>query len=146
VREGDYLTAICLKKYERTLKSAVDNGAILDRDRILDGIAAGLRHLHDKFGLVHNDINHANIMLDESSAPIIIDFDSCVPIGESFGSRKRTTYGWEPRPEPAVSSAESDLYALKLIAQYLDGKVVGDLPIHPEANTDVRFCSFDHNA
>jgi serine/threonine protein kinase len=91
VREGEYLTAICLKKYERTLKSAIDSGAILDRDAILDGISAGLRHLHDTFSLVHNDINPSNIMLDESSSPIIIDFDSCVPIGEDFGGRGRGT-------------------------------------------------------
>jgi serine/threonine protein kinase len=93
VREGNYLTAICLKKYERTLKSAVDSGTVLDRDAILNGISAGLRHLHDTLGFVHNDINHTNIMLDSSSSPIIIDFDSCVPIGEGFGSRKRATYG-----------------------------------------------------
>ena len=99
----------------------------------------GLRFLHDTLGLAHNDINPTNIMLDDRASPVIIDFDSCIPIGKEFGSRKGGTYGWVQTPEPSVSAPENDLYGLELIARYLvnggkDGSVDVCMPCSPRHN------------
>ena len=130
IRDGQDLTAICLRKYKRTLHDAVQSGAPLDRDIIVSGIANGLQFLHDTLGLVHNDINPTNIMLDDQGHPVIIDFDSCAPIGQDMHGRKGGTFGWVRKVEPRTCTVESDEYALSLISQYLDGKVDnGGLPL-----------------
>jgi serine/threonine protein kinase len=54
------------------------------------GIEDGIRHLH-KRGLIHNDINPTNIMID--NGPVINDFDSSRAPGETLHKVKRT-YGW----------------------------------------------------
>ena len=123
IRDGQDLTAICLRKYKRSLHDAVRSGAPLDRDVIVSGVAEGLQFLHDTLGLVHNDINPSNIMLDDQGHPVIIDLDSCAPIGQDMDGRKGGTFGWVRKPEPRTCTVESDEYALSLIAQYLDGKV-----------------------
>ena len=51
----------------------------------LQDLLAAIKHLHS-LGLVHNDINPANIMLDQEGTLILIDFDSCRNIGESLRS------------------------------------------------------------
>lgn len=123
VRKGDYLTAICLKKYERSLQHAVWSGdRTLDSVMILDGIAEGLRFLHETLGLVHNDINPSNIMLGDTGDAVIIDFDSCLPIGQEMGFRKGGTFGWTSEPPPSIAVPENDLYALTLIAKFMRGR------------------------
>ena len=117
---------ICLRKYKHSLHDAVQSGATLDRNVILSGIAKGLQFLHDTLGLVHNDINPTNIMLDDNGHPVIIDFDSCAKIGEDLDGRKGCTFGWVRKPEPHTSIVANDEYALSLITQYLDGKVGDD--------------------
>lgn len=58
---------------------------------------AGLNWLHS-LGLVHDDINPKNIMLDDDGHAIIIDFDSCA----SSGTKSRGgTPGWSTSPEVA---------------------------------------------
>ncbi|CDM38536.1 Protein kinase-like domain [Penicillium roqueforti FM164] len=49
----------------------------------LEGILAAIKHLYS-FGLIHNDINPANIILNDISTFILIDFNSYRSIGESF--------------------------------------------------------------
>jgi serine/threonine protein kinase len=120
VRKGDYLTAICLKKYARSLQDAVEQGdRTLDSAAILEGISKGLRILHETLGLVHNDINPTNIMLDDSGEAVIIDFDSCMPIGQEIGFRKGGTFCWTPEPPPSIAVPENDLYGLRLIAKFM---------------------------
>jgi len=83
VRNGDYFTALCLKKYGRSLQDAVTNGdGTLVPHAVLDGISKGLHFLHATLGLVHNDINPTNTMLDHEGNAVIVDFDSCMPIGQ----------------------------------------------------------------
>jgi hypothetical protein len=120
VRRGDYLTAICLKKYARSLQHAVWNeDHTLDSAKILDGISEGLRFLHETLGLVHNDINPSNIMLNDTGDAVIIDFDSCLPIGQEIG--KGGTFGWTSEPPPSIAVPENDLYGLTLIAKFMKG-------------------------
>ena len=75
--------------------------------------------MHETLGLAHNDINPFNIMLDDDGNAIIIDFDSCMPIGQDIRCRKAGTFGWEMDPVPSTSAPDNDMYGLKLIAKFM---------------------------
>jgi serine/threonine protein kinase len=78
----------------------------------LEGILAAIKHLHS-LGLVHNDINPANIMLDEDGTLILIDFDSCRYIGESLrNTETKTTHHWHD-PSVDIALEKNDLDAFK---------------------------------
>lgn len=62
-----------------------------DYSCVLAGIEGGIKHLRS-LGLVHNDINPSNIMIDDHRA-IIIDFGSCRSVGESLKDVGRP-YEW----------------------------------------------------
>lgn len=78
----------------------------------------GIRHLHS-LGIIHNDINPANMMFDtcNGNTPVIIDFDSCRPKGHRLTIVKRT-YEWA---DDNVKEAmpENDFNALREIT-YID--------------------------
>jgi serine/threonine protein kinase len=94
----------------------------LNHAAILDGISKGLTFLHETLGLVHNDINLANIMLDDAGDPVIIDFDSCIPVGEEMGlSGKAGTFGWTIELRPTIGLPENDIYGLKQIGEFMKG-------------------------
>ena len=77
---------------------------------------AGLDFLHS-IGLVHDDINPHNIMLDDGGRAVIIDFDSCVPLG----SRSRGgTPGWSTLP--TTVEIKNDEHGLDLVAKFLRGE------------------------
>ncbi|KAG1887627.1 kinase-like domain-containing protein [Suillus subluteus] len=124
VRDVDHITAICLKRYGRTLMYAVwESDPTLNHAVILDGISKGLNFLHETLGLVHNDINPANIALDDAGDPVIIDFDSCIPVGEEIGlSSKAGTPGWTIEPMPTIALPENDIYGLEQIGEFVKGK------------------------
>lgn len=86
-----------------------------DSDGCMDGIASVVRHLHS-LGLAHNDLNPANIMVDEFDAVFVIDFGSCRPFGGELitaGSR-----GWVDE-EFMTSAAEHDCVALGKMRSWL---------------------------
>ncbi|KNG88761.1 hypothetical protein ANOM_002816 [Aspergillus nomiae NRRL 13137] len=123
-----------LKRYTSTLIEAVNpqrlgKVAFLSSPRelvkesmkgSLEGILAAIRHLHS-LGLVHNDINPANIMLDEDGTFILIDFDSCRYIGESLRNTetKRTRHWHDPSVD--ISLEKNDLDAFKDLQIWLTG-------------------------
>lgn len=55
-------------------------------------------------------------MLDTTSTPVIIDFDSCCPLGERIGG-KGGTFGWTNNADTAV--VENDWYGLNKVEQWL---------------------------
>ena len=82
LQRGSFIVGILLKRYPITLdqhKYKCDE--TFDRQACLDGIQAGLDHLHS-LGIAHNDLKPNNIMLDEEGRPIIIDLDASRPFGE----------------------------------------------------------------
>ncbi|KAF2177367.1 hypothetical protein K469DRAFT_720700 [Zopfia rhizophila CBS 207.26] len=91
-------------------------GSLNDKDGVLEKIKAGIQHLH-QLGLVHNDINPSNIMFDEEDNPVIIDFDSCRPIGYSLEEVGRT-YQWFDE-NVNTASPNNDLDALEEIREWL---------------------------
>ncbi|GAO19103.1 hypothetical protein UVI_02041970 [Ustilaginoidea virens] len=133
---GGRLDGICFQLYPRNLMRAVNPGslnklALLEQrncsveaaERYLAGIEAGIKHLH-ALGYVHNDINPMNVMITEHDTPVIIDFDSCVKVGQGLDNVKRT-YGWHDR-EVKVAVESNDLNALEEMRIWLTGTCADD--------------------
>lgn len=128
------VAGLCFKRYKSTLLEAVNPQYLgkaafrssprdLVRENLitgLDGILAGIGHLHS-LGLVHNDINPANIMIDDDDSLILIDFDSCRYIGESLrNTQTKRTHHWHD-PSVDTSLEENDLNAFKDVQIWLAG-------------------------
>ncbi|KAF3071537.1 hypothetical protein CFAM422_006137 [Trichoderma lentiforme] len=89
---------------------------LVDKNRIMSGLRAAVDHLHS-IGLAHNDINTANIMLDEEGEPKLIDFGSCQPIGHRLMSCG--TPGWYKDIFHLSDTAHDD-YGLGLLGPWLE--------------------------
>ena len=90
----------------------LDNDCTLSPDTC-SKIENGIAHLHS-LGLVHNDLNPANIMFSEDDIPEIIDFDSCRREGENL--LKAGTPGWSDE-SAIVADRANDYYGLKKIKE-----------------------------
>ncbi|KAG8674185.1 hypothetical protein FPOAC2_00170 [Fusarium poae] len=109
------IRALCYQKYIMTLKQRKKTGIPLNVPKCLRGIRDGICHMHS-LGLIHNDINPNNIMIDEFDNPVIIDFDSCTCQGE------KVVKGWTRNwcmEGAELSSPENDFYGLRKIEEYL---------------------------
>ncbi|KAG6092721.1 hypothetical protein E4U30_005092 [Claviceps sp. LM220 group G6] len=96
----DRIPGICLAKYEMTLRQRMKVSTPFDKDRCLEGIERGIRHLHS-LGIVHNDLKPDNVMLDELDRPVIIDFDSWGREGQKFApGMKKSTLEWSINGSP----------------------------------------------
>ncbi|EHA28287.1 hypothetical protein ASPNIDRAFT_43403 [Aspergillus niger ATCC 1015] len=130
------VSGLCFKRYTSTLLEAVNpqrlnKVAFLssarelvkeNMKRGLEGILSAIKHLHS-FGLVHNDINPANIMLDEDGRLVLIDFDSCRFIGESLRhTEAKRTHQWHD-PSVDISVEKNDLDAFRDLKIWLAGSV-----------------------
>eukprot|EP00168_Porphyra_purpurea_P020618 TRINITY_DN874_c0_g1_i2.p1 TRINITY_DN874_c0_g1~~TRINITY_DN874_c0_g1_i2.p1 ORF type:complete len:316 (-),score=75.69 TRINITY_DN874_c0_g1_i2:476-1423(-) len=117
VKEG-YIVGIELEYYPVSLEQrCADKTRPLDFDidKCIQGIADALAHLH-KQGYCHNDVKPDNIMLKADDTPVLIDFDSCLPMGEALG--KGTTKGWGD-DESDTSSVKNDWLGLALVEKHL---------------------------
>lgn len=128
------VSGLCFRRYTSTLLEAVNpqrlgKVAFLASARELvkasmksglEGVLAAIRHYHS-LGLVHNDINPANIMLGDDGTFVLIDFDSCRSIGESLRDTetKRTRHWHDPAVD--VSLENNDLDAFKDLRIWLTG-------------------------
>ncbi|KAF1841497.1 uncharacterized protein K460DRAFT_168453 [Cucurbitaria berberidis CBS 394.84] len=113
--EAGRIRGLCFPKYCTTLSQMLKERSYFDRSRFLREIEAGVRHMHD-LGLVHNDLNPSNIMMDGDNA-VIIDFDSCKKEGDKLGT-KIGTHGWT-LDDVEYARRENDFYSLSLIAAAL---------------------------
>jgi serine/threonine protein kinase len=115
VTENNRLTGLCFAKYVMTLAERLaDNDPPLNRNLCLAGIESGIQTLHN-LGLVHNDLNPHNIMLEANDTPVIIDFDSCRREGEVLGL-KAGTIGWADE-NFKIAKPENDYYGLRRIEE-----------------------------
>ncbi|PNY26305.1 Uncharacterized protein TCAP_03772 [Tolypocladium capitatum] len=84
-----------------------------------EGVNKGVAHLY-ALGLAHGDIDPSNIMLDSRiNQVVLIDFDSCRPVGKPMG-RKAGTTNWSSVDCPEVAELEHDHTALQLIDRLLE--------------------------
>ncbi|KZF19230.1 serine/threonine kinase [Xylona heveae TC161] len=114
--EDERLRGLCFANYPKNLFQAVEEDAsTLDIEKCINGIENGIQHLHG-LGLVHNDINPSNIMID-GDIPVIIDFDSCKSEGAPLGVKGGTT-GWSSR-DTKFAECENDIDALSKIRNFL---------------------------
>jgi serine/threonine protein kinase len=113
--QGGRISALCFTKYESTLADLLQDETRLGPE-IYDGIRSGIQHLH-RLGFSHNDINPYNIMFKSDVAPVIIDFDSCVRIGEKLGKAG----GWEDEIYEFASQG-NDYSSLKKIEEIIHHK------------------------
>lgn len=67
-------------------------------------------------GLIHNDLNPSNIMMNGDS-PVIIDFDSCKREGEKLGL-KLGTFGWAMEGVD-YATPQNDYFGLSKIREAL---------------------------
>ena len=140
------VSGLCFKRYKCTLLEAVNpqrlnkvafrsSGRELVKEDMksgLDEIMDAITHLHS-LGLVHNDINPANIMLDGDGGLVLIDFDSCRYIGESLrDTGTKRTHNWHD-PSAEVSLGKNDLDAFRELQIWLAGSV--DEEFHFEQST-----------
>lgn len=113
VRDGR-IRELCFRRYRVTLSQMLKDGTHFNKSACLSGIEAGVAHMHG-LGLVHNDLNPSNIMMD-GDRPVIIDFDSCKPEGEKLGP-KGGSDGWAFEADYARQA--NDLYSIEKIRQVL---------------------------
>lgn len=115
------ITRLALVKYEYTLLDRIEDTSRpkLDREKCMEAIESGVRHIH-KLGLAHNDLNPTNIMFKKDDSPVIIDFDTCIPIGEKL-SKGGLVGGWDGKPvaQFTCSSKECDEKALDVLREWL---------------------------
>lgn len=110
------ITGIALEKHDVLLLYRYEDRPLpFDVEACMDGIRAGVRHLHS-LGFAHNDLNPMNILLNNEDHPIIIDFGSCKSFGEQLVSAG--TPGWIDQ-EYLVSAQENDESALRKIHSWL---------------------------
>ena len=133
------VSGLCFKHYKSTLLDRVNpqhlnKRAFLssNRHRVnrqlefrLNELHEGIKHLHS-LGLVHNDINPANIMYDEDDTLVLIDFDSCRQVGESLlDTETKRTHGWHDTTVQ-VASVENDLAAFQELRIWLFGSAANE--------------------
>ncbi|KAH8730631.1 kinase-like domain-containing protein [Phaeosphaeriaceae sp. PMI808] len=133
------INGLCFKRYKETLMERINpknlNKAMLmlAKDRVaaresaadcIPGIEDGIKHLH-RLGIIHNDLNPANLMFEENGRLVIIDFDSSRASGIALDGVKRT-YTWHD-PEVLVSQESNDLNALEEVRTWLTSSTPADL-------------------
>ncbi|KXS93551.1 hypothetical protein AC578_2252 [Pseudocercospora eumusae] len=110
------ISGIALEKHEVLLLYRYEDRPLpFNTTACMDGIRAGVRHLHS-LGLAHNDLNPMNVLLDKDDQPVIIDFGSCKKFGERLVSAG--TPGWID-DEYIISARENDEAALLKIESWL---------------------------
>lgn len=114
IKENGRITGLCFEKYAETLTERCDRGIRIG-EGLLKQIEAGVAHLNC-LGLVHNDLSPNNIMFCglDGEAAVIIDFDSCVPVGSLLPDKRG------PVPDGVyVAIPENDHLGIERICHFI---------------------------
>lgn len=118
------ITGLCFTRYQHTLMQEVNPRSLSKRKSRstrratgdygympagIDGVESGIKHIHS-LRLVHNDINPKNIMRD-GDRWVIIDFDSCRPVGDSLQGVGRTYEWYDENVQLSVPKNDHDALA-----------------------------------
>jgi len=112
------IIGFALTKYLQTIEARLsEDPASFDTVGAMKGIESAVKHLHS-LGIAHNDLNPANIMVDNHDHVVIIDLGSCRPFGRQLISGG--TRGWVER-NLDTSEKENDKIALGKIRAWARG-------------------------
>ncbi|KAJ5738147.1 peptidase S66 LD-carboxypeptidase A [Penicillium malachiteum] len=114
-----FITALALERHPSDLKRYIkDNKGPLNEGKFMNALESAIKHLHS-IGFAHNDINPANVLLDEEKMPVLADFNSCKPIREKL-TYSRGTYGWmDEADEWNISETRHDFFGMEKIQEWL---------------------------
>ncbi|EFW20402.1 hypothetical protein D8B26_003210 [Coccidioides posadasii str. Silveira] len=119
VTKNGRITGLCFIKYSMNLFQRLKKESSCDRILCLQEIESAIRHMHT-LGLIHNDLNPSNIMMDKMDNPVIIDFDSCQREGTKLGL-KTGTVSWAME-DPIYATQQNDFFGLSKIQRLLMGE------------------------
>jgi serine/threonine protein kinase len=125
VGQDGRLEGLALFKYKTTLFELAHDASSFDlgqRDQCITAVKSALEHLH-RLGLAHNDLSPLNIMFTDKGEPVLLDFDTCHPIGTTLDKGGRVGE-WEGIPSAVYeeSSTKCDLKALEYLDVWLKNK------------------------
>ncbi|CAG7557894.1 unnamed protein product [Fusarium equiseti] len=125
VAQDGRLEGLALFKYSMTLfERAYDASSFgLDlRDECMTAIKSAVKHLHS-LGLAHNDLSPLNIMFGKDGKPVLLDFDTCHPVGTKL-DKGGNVGEWEGIASAVYkeSSVECDEKALEYLEAWLQDK------------------------
>lgn len=127
--EDGLIVRLAFKRLEETLYELIDSPhtspesfTFQQRENCMDQVEAAAMHIHS-LGLAHNDISPSNIMFSSSGRTILIDMDSCAPLGKPITKGGLVT-GWRgpihgQGREFKNSSIELDELAIQEIRKWL---------------------------
>ncbi|PBK87172.1 hypothetical protein ARMGADRAFT_1123086 [Armillaria gallica] len=138
--EKDGLMAeLCFKRYGQTLGDAVEKGLLkrcliysksrkAKRSQVVrhkTQIGKSIWRIHG-LGLVHNDINPSNILLDADNATPIIDFDPCGKKGASIDFNGGT-FPWNNNAR--IAEFENDDFGLDKVREWMKDTLVEEISL-----------------
>jgi serine/threonine protein kinase len=117
--EDGRIAGLCFTKYPQTpVNRMYHDNRSFDVQCCLQQIEEGIRHLHG-LGLVHNDINPSNVMLDKNDHAVIIDLDSCCQEGKV--DAMCGTYMWtDDGYDDNCAKRENDFCGLRKIRDWIE--------------------------
>jgi serine/threonine protein kinase len=111
------IVSLVLDRLPITLQHRLQkNAQHFDVEDCMNKIEAAVQHLHS-LGLAHNDLTPMNIMVDKCDDPVIIDYGSCQPFGNTLITAG--TPGWFDE-DFTESAQKHDEIALKKIRRWAE--------------------------
>lgn len=127
VADDGLITGLALMKYDSMDLSyrASDPKSFgkEQRKRCIEALKDAVQHLHD-LGLAHNDLNPMNVLFTDDGQPVLIDFETCCPIGTKL-TKEGDVGGWEdgiPVAKYKQSSADCDKAQIEFLSAWLERK------------------------
>lgn len=115
------IVGLCFKEYQETLNERLEHDCnTIGIEKCLTDIRMGIAHMH-QVGYAHNDINPRNVMFDSDGKAVLIDFDSCRPLGNKLG-RKSGTKGFYIK-SATTSEKQNSYYGLAMIERNLKERI-----------------------
>jgi serine/threonine protein kinase len=125
VGDDGRLEGLALLKYKSTLFERahdISSFGLGQREQCIAAVKSALEHLHS-LGLSHNDLSPFNVMFTDKGEPVLLDFDTCHPVGMVLDKGGKVG-DWQgiSRAVYKESSTECDLKALEYLDIWLNNK------------------------